>query len=200
MCCHPLIIFMGNGESKLMRIKTKKYHPVVMIETAFKFAISTPDRDARLVIVDTFKGQCNSEVVHTLRNWNSIIGFVPGGCMGLIQPLDIAINAPLKNNLCTIINIAVEKDLDHWYNTAEFKKDAVVSISKDHEIKISDLGEIAEEIGDWREGGLYCNLKNVENIETKHAKMVKVDRVYILSEYLEVRVDITSENTAPNET
>ncbi|RPA88451.1 hypothetical protein L873DRAFT_1849704 [Choiromyces venosus 120613-1] len=183
MCCHPLIIFMGNGESKLMRIKTKKYHPVVMIETAFKFAISTPDRDARLVIVDTFKGQCNSEVVHTLRNWNSIIGFVPGGCMGLIQPLDIAINAPLKNNLCTIINIAVEKDLDHWYNTAEFKKDAVAcekfcmensqlivhsseytgltlppDSSKDHEIKISDLGEIAEEIGDWREGGLYCNL------------------------------------------
>ncbi|KAF1792706.1 DDE superfamily endonuclease domain [Phytophthora cactorum] len=48
----------------------------------------------------TFKGHKMAEVVDALACTGTLVLFVPGGCTGAAQPLDVDVMAPLKQHIC----------------------------------------------------------------------------------------------------
>ena len=52
-----------------------------------------------LMALDMFGGHKTEEVLDTLSAYDITLSVIPGGCTGLIQPLDISINRPYKDIL-----------------------------------------------------------------------------------------------------
>ena len=48
------------------------------------------------LLMDVFAGHTTSAVLRKLRDLNITPSLIPGGCTGLLQPLDTAVNKPLK--------------------------------------------------------------------------------------------------------
>lgn len=119
----PKIIFHGvSGSGNRILGKEKHlYHPEVTIEfnpTAYntedlflKFfdeelfpslGISdfrNPPPQKTLLLLDVFAGHTTDTVLSKLRSANIITSLIPGGCTGLLQPLDTAVNKPFKGYL-----------------------------------------------------------------------------------------------------
>ena len=52
-----------------------------------------------LVIFDQFKGQTTTKFLQTLEEHNIYVIEIPGNCTDLLQPLDVAVNKPLKDHM-----------------------------------------------------------------------------------------------------
>lgn len=50
----------------------------------------------RMLIWDSFRSHITDEAKHAVRQTNSIMGVIPGGCTKLLQPADVSWNAPFK--------------------------------------------------------------------------------------------------------
>ena len=54
---------------------------------------------------DMFGGHKTEEVLDTMRAHDITVSVIPGGCTGLVQPLDISINRPFKD----ILKVSITK-------------------------------------------------------------------------------------------
>lgn len=61
-----------------------------------------------LISLDAAKFHKTQAVLNCLRNHDIIPSMIPGGCTGLIQPLDVAINGPVKNILGDVLDIEMD--------------------------------------------------------------------------------------------
>ena len=48
------------------------------------------------LLIDVFAGHTTAAVLNKLRDFNIIPSLTPGDCTGLLQPLDTAVNRPIK--------------------------------------------------------------------------------------------------------
>ncbi|EGZ19215.1 hypothetical protein PHYSODRAFT_492561 [Phytophthora sojae] len=62
------------------------------IENAWKPIVTEPS----LLILDSLKVHKMAEVLDALACTGTAVQFVPGGCTGVAQPLDVGVMAPLK--------------------------------------------------------------------------------------------------------
>lgn len=104
----PMIIFRGTG--KRLGRERERYHPGVLVEynpTAymndklFERYITThliPALGGRptLFALDLMGSHKTPAVLELLNNSNITPSLIPSGCTGLVQPLDVSINKPLK--------------------------------------------------------------------------------------------------------
>ena len=60
-----------------------------------------------LVIFDSFKGQTADAFLNTLDKNNILVVEIPQNCTDRLQPLDLAVNKPLKDQM--------KKQLHYWY-------------------------------------------------------------------------------------
>ena len=49
------------------------------------------------LLLDSYKCHLMSSVVHAIQDLGIEVDHIPGGCTGLVQPLDVGVNKPLKN-------------------------------------------------------------------------------------------------------
>eukprot|EP00977_Amphora_coffeiformis_P025179 scaffold18518_cov153-Amphora_coffeaeformis.AAC.1 len=67
------------------------------VEKCLKPWVETaPDDIIPYLIIDSFKVHQTAEVVQAIEVLGCEVDFIPGGCTGLAQPLDVGINKPFK--------------------------------------------------------------------------------------------------------
>ena len=108
----PLLIFRGASESKstARRQEVRRYDPRVVVQFNKKGYANTdiiqfwlqelllPALAARptLLVMDLFRSHRTDSVRVCLKENDIYLSSVPGGCTGLVQPLDVSINRPSK--------------------------------------------------------------------------------------------------------
>ena len=60
---------------------------------------SAPDGIVPYLLLDSFRVHQTHEVVQAIEQTRCKLDFIPGGCTGLAQPLDVGINKPFKNRV-----------------------------------------------------------------------------------------------------
>lgn len=114
--CKPLLIFHGDpiGDSR-RRTEVKLYDPRVRVafnKTAWadgnnlkdwvknQYTPASPyylsDQEPRLLCLDAFAPQMTKSLRDEFKKINCTTSYIPGGCTGFIQVLDISLNKPLK--------------------------------------------------------------------------------------------------------
>ena len=81
-----------------------------------------------LLVMDLFKSHSTQEIKDWLRTHGIVPSLVPGGCTGLVQPLDVSVNRPFKDILKQVIDDAV--DLAERQTPAAGKKNWQSAASK----------------------------------------------------------------------
>ena len=135
--CRPLLIFKGSTGEKNSTIKKemRQYDERVRVQWNPKaycnsdvmvkwlreqYAYASPtffDRKKphpRLLSLDVFKGQKTPEVKQALKDLNITPSFVPPGCTGYVQVLDVAINKPLKVRIQRQQDLHYQDHFDQW--------------------------------------------------------------------------------------
>ena len=51
------------------------------------------------LLLDSYKCHLMSSVVHAIQDLRIEVDHIPGGCTGLVQPLDVGVSKPLKNRI-----------------------------------------------------------------------------------------------------
>jgi len=70
-----------------------------MLEWLDEKLVPAPEGQPTLLAIDLFSGQKREEVLDTFCAHDITPSIIPGGCTGLVQPLDISINRPFKDIL-----------------------------------------------------------------------------------------------------
>ena len=86
-----------------------------------------------VVIFDTFKGQTTPSFLDSLEENNILVVEIPPNCTDQLQPLDLAVNKPLKDQM--------KRQFHHWYADEVQKKikGSAVSENKIVDLKLSRL-------------------------------------------------------------
>ena len=131
--CRPLLIFKGQGKHANIKREMKKYHRDVVVQWNKKaycnneimlywlkhmYRTATPDfteaKPPRLLSLDVFAGQKTPEVKQAFKDLNIIPSFIPSGCTGYVQVLDVAINKPLKAMLSDAAEKHYSENFEKW--------------------------------------------------------------------------------------
>jgi len=70
-----------------------------MLEWLDEQLIPILDGQSTLLAIDLFQAHQIAEVLYTFRDNDITVSLIPGGCTGLVQPLDVSINRPFKDIL-----------------------------------------------------------------------------------------------------
>jgi DDE superfamily endonuclease len=69
----------------------------------------------RFLIWDSFRCHLSTQTKTRLKDYNTIVGVIPGGCTKYIQPADVTWNKPLKDKLRQRYEDWMSEDLDKQY-------------------------------------------------------------------------------------
>lgn len=72
---------------------------LTLLRTTYRRATPYTDRSlekTRLLVMDTFSAHLTEEVRDEMKKMRIAGSYIPGGCTGYVQPLDVALNKPLK--------------------------------------------------------------------------------------------------------
>jgi hypothetical protein len=109
----PLIFFRGKGIGVAVLAEMKLYDPRVIVKFNPKAyangenllqwldeqVVPVLDNQPTLMVVDLFGAHKTDDVLDTMQANDITVSIIPGGCTGLIQPLDVSINRPFKDIL-----------------------------------------------------------------------------------------------------
>lgn len=126
----PLIIFDGKTDRCLCK-EQNTYHPGVIVElneTAYMndtlfikylhhYLIPALNGRLTLFALDLCRSHKTPAVLNQLRKHNIMSSLIPGGCTSLVQPLDVAINKPLKGIIRNLTDDGIRK----WEGKEGFK-------------------------------------------------------------------------------
>ena len=136
--CKPMLIYHGDpiGNSK-RRIEEKLYDPRVVVcfnESAWAtsetlqywlkkmFAVAqdypSSDKEPGLLSLDAFAPQMTKGMRDDLRKINVTPSYIPGGCTGFVQVLDVSLNKPMK----LLISQAAQDHADRYSEEYEAGK------------------------------------------------------------------------------
>jgi hypothetical protein len=137
----PKLIFHGasGDRNRILNKEQHRYHKGVTVEfnpTAYnteelflKFIdeellpalASGSERQKSLLLLDVFAGHTTETVLSKLHSAGIVTSLIPGGCTGLLQPLDTAVNKPFKNYLRHFTDQYIDEeeekrgcDIDQW--------------------------------------------------------------------------------------
>ena len=137
--CKPLLIFHGKTGIQHSRIaaESRQYDSRVVvkfnekayaneaivlewIKNQYKWSTEHPRRNKpRLLSLDVFEGQKTEAVLKAFRELNTVPSFIPGGCTGYVQVLDVAINKPLKQRIQELSDEHYDNHIEEW-NTGKY--------------------------------------------------------------------------------
>lgn len=109
----PLIFFRGKGTGSTIVSEQRlydnrvvvKFNPTAyanssnMLEWLDEQLVPVLNGQPTLLAIDLFSGHKTEEVLDTFRAHDVMPSVIPGGCTGLVQPLDVSINRPFKDLL-----------------------------------------------------------------------------------------------------
>lgn len=109
----PLIFFRGKGTGSTITSEQRlydnrvvvKFNPTAyanssnMLEWLDEQLVPVLNGQPMLLAIDLFSGHKTEEVLDTFRAHDILPSVIPGGCTGLVQPLDVSINRPFKDLL-----------------------------------------------------------------------------------------------------
>jgi hypothetical protein len=185
----PLLIFHGKGsQNSRLKAEAARYHPGVhvkfnpkayanedislwWIQHCYRWgsAFSSTQNEPRLIVLDVFEGQKTKAVLDAFKKLNAVTSFVPAGCTGYVQPLDVTINKRLKERIAELSEI-------HYDNHPEEYKANKYSVG-DRRIMLTQwVGQAWEELHKeqsdliqqtFRDVGLSLNPDGSEDADLK---------------------------------
>lgn len=57
------------------------------------------ERKPTLLVLDSFRAHITTRIKTLLRKVNAVPAVIPGGCTSILQPLDVSINKPIKDQV-----------------------------------------------------------------------------------------------------
>jgi hypothetical protein len=105
--CHPKVNFLGDwdvwhssnhwaNEETTLRYLEKIFVPYI---EKTKLELGLGERQKSLLLWDVFKAHHTQPVLEKLLKDNIEVIFIPPNCTSELQPLDLSVNKPLKDNL-----------------------------------------------------------------------------------------------------
>lgn len=79
-----------------------------------------------IIVLDAAKFHRTDAVLECLRSWDIKASLIPGGCTGLIQPLDVSINGPFKNILCDVLDTEIDKLGEETLNNFDIETESAI--------------------------------------------------------------------------
>jgi len=70
--------------------------------------------DPRLIALHVFGGQKTATFLQKFRSHHIVTAFIPEGCTRLVQPMDVSINKPLKDNISELLDEEMERNPKLW--------------------------------------------------------------------------------------
>jgi len=101
------------------------------------------DTGPTLLVMDLFKSHSTQGIKNWLRAHGIVPSLVPGGCTGLVQPLDVSVNRPFKDILKQVIDDEVDL-AERQPTPAAGKKDWQSAASKMRVMMTKCVGEAWE--------------------------------------------------------
>jgi len=109
----PLLFFRGQGSGPTILAERRQYDNRVvvkfnpttyanssnMLEWLDEQLVPALEGQPTLLAIELFAGHKTEEVLDTFRAHDITPSVIPGGCTGLVQPLDVSINRPFKDIL-----------------------------------------------------------------------------------------------------
>lgn len=109
----PLVFFRGKGIGSTIVEEGRRYDSRVVVKfnpTAYanstnivewldEQVVPVLQSQPTLLAMDLFAAHKMEEVLDTLRAHDITVSVIPGGCTGLVQPLNVSINRPFKDIL-----------------------------------------------------------------------------------------------------
>lgn len=89
------------------------------LRTTYRRATPCADRsfeELRLLVMDAFSAHLTEEVRDEMKKMRIAGSYIPGGCTGYVQPLNVALNQPLKQ--------LIKESLDCHYDEHEKEYEA----------------------------------------------------------------------------
>ena len=84
----------------MVKFNPKAYaNPENMVEWPEERVVLVLENQPTLLEVDLFAAHMTNMVLDTMRANDITVSMIPGGSTGLVQPLDVSINRPFKDNL-----------------------------------------------------------------------------------------------------
>lgn len=122
-CILPLVFFRGKRVGPTILMEIKLYDPQVVVKfNSIAYAnsenllqwldeqvIPVLENEPSLMVADLFGAHKTDDVLDTLWANDITLSIIPGGCTGLVQPLDVSINCLFKDILKVIL-------FSHWTN------------------------------------------------------------------------------------
>ena len=121
----PIIIFKGKRELKklkiprgvVVKVQSKGWNDATLTKVWLQnVVVQHTKKQQALLVWDTFKGHLTDELESMLRKSNIITAVIPGGCTSKIQPLDVCINKPYKNNFRASWMSYMQESVSHLEN------------------------------------------------------------------------------------
>jgi len=89
----------------VVKFNSKAYaNSTCIVEWLDNQVIPVLDGHPTLMALDMFGSHKTEEVLDTMRAHDITLSVIPGGCTGLVQPMDVSINRPFKDILKVSIN------------------------------------------------------------------------------------------------
>ena len=76
-----------------------------------------------LILFDTFKGQTTTSFLKVLEGNNILVMEIPPNCTDGLQPLDLAVNKPLKNQMKRHFHQWYSQEVEKGVNNAKTSED-----------------------------------------------------------------------------
>ena len=122
----PMVVFRGKGLRITSKEKTQwdkrvvvKFQENVWVDETIglqwvQYTWRQTTFDPRLLVLDVHRAQKTDAFLRALALRHTTPAFVPPGCTGLVQPLDVALNKPFKDLVDTQYNTHFEENLNAW--------------------------------------------------------------------------------------
>ena len=119
------VTFKGKRELKklkiprgvVVKVQSKGWNDATLTKVWLqKVLLQHTKKQQALLVWDTFKGHLTDELESELRKSNIITAVIPGGCTSKIQPFDVCINRPFKNNFHASWMSYIQESVSHLEN------------------------------------------------------------------------------------
>ena len=152
------------------------------------------------LLLDSYKCHLMSPVVHAIQDLGIKVDHIPGGCTGLVQPLDVGVDKPLKNWIRRKWEeYMLEEGLAMTVSKPPTRQQMATWVTE----CLDDLGKhIVKAV--WRRNGLYFPQEEVQiQVQLNIEQDAQLDDEVDISDYNNSSADETLTDTtskAPNTT
>jgi len=113
----PMVVYKGTENGTIKKRELQHHHPTCIYETQDNawmdkrvilrwvvdvltpYVALTPPGIIPIILLDSYRCHIMASVINVIQDLGCEVVHIPGGCTGLVQPLDVGYNKPFKTRI-----------------------------------------------------------------------------------------------------